>query len=216
MKFSILLPTKRPEYLEIVIKSIYDTTKEKENVEILLAIDINDDVSVGLGRQYKEKYNNLYIYIIEPLLKTSEEGRLVPNVVGYYNLLSMNFAKGDFLIPMNDDALFIEPEWDEKAYIKLEDYFKDKEDRIILGITEDFIHHRGYEGIDIPAPMFPLISKEGIEYFGYFFDPKFYGPTADPHIAYQYYNLGKVIDLQNEIKIVHKPKELIKLKRRDR
>jgi hypothetical protein len=116
---------------------------------------------------------------------------------------------------MNDDAIFISSDWDINSYIKLEKHLIDKDDRIVLGVSEDFIPHTyGYDGIKgIPAPLFPIISKEGIKYFGFLFHPKFHGPSADPHIAFEYYKLGKTVDLKDIIAIRHRPEELNLIKR---
>ena len=214
MNFNILLPSKRGECLETVIDIINNTAWDISLIEIHLGVDEDNGIVQNAAQKSDKKWGNIFIYITKQItIQTSEPGNLiVPNLVGYYNWLALNFTTSKYIIPMNDDALFISENLDIKAYEKLEEYLEDKEDGIVFGITDDMLEHpHGYEGYEIPASLFPIISKAGINYFKYLFHPRFYGPTADPHIAYEYYKLNRMIDLKDIVKISHRPEELKKI-----
>ena len=124
-----------------------------------------------------------------------------PGIVRYVNLLSTEYSRGKYIMPMNDDAVFAYKDWDSKALEKLPD-------DIVLGITKDNIGAKGFNGENVPACSFPIISRKGIEHFGHLFDPYFYHNTADTHITSVYYKMKKTVDLTDCVYIKHRTEEL--------
>ena len=194
MIFSILIPTRfRPIFISNLLKSIYESTIKKEEVEILVAYD-NDD----------EQTHNIISNYTSPPIKTSFYRRARSQNINndYYNWLALNYALGKYIIACNDDALFEMYGWDSRAFDKLANYEKVKEDGIIYGIPEDFEKENSRQLHNWMA-CFPLVSKKAIEIVGHMFDPEFLRDGADWALAATYRNVDRVVDLRDCIIIKH-------------
>jgi hypothetical protein len=207
IKFSIVLPTLRYEWLAVVLDSIYDNAAEPEQIEVHLAINTEDRKTQEEAYKYIEKNKNVFAHIKDQreMIKDHPYFGMTP----YVNWLTFDFSRGEYVMPMNDDALFISKNWDINAYQKFNDFLSDKPDGIVLGRTEDFIyHHHGFNGSAAPIVSFPFISRKGIDHFGFLFSPDFYHNTADGHISFVYYNMNRIVDLRDVVQIAHRPSKL--------
>ncbi len=196
MNYSILIPTrKRPQLLTNLIQSIHDTVEDKNNTEIHIAYDVDDNVTISIIGSLKETYKSI---------KMDFHGRKRSYLLNddYYNWMSTNFSEGKYIIAVNDDTKFINYAWDSIALRKIEDYLKDKPDGIFYGITEDK-EVEGRRNDSNYFSCFPLISKAGVNVLGYFFDPQIYKDGADWDIVMGYKEINRVLDLRNEIIIEH-------------
>jgi hypothetical protein len=111
-------------------------------------------------------------------------------------------ASGDYLIAVNDDTVFTKNAWDVLTYNKLEEYLKDKPDRIVYGVTEDFEVEKSRNETNYFS-CFPLLSKEVVRVMRFFFDPIFHKDTADWDLVMTYKELNRILNLRNEIEITH-------------
>jgi hypothetical protein len=198
--FSIVLPSLRWEWIRTVLNSIYDNATYPDMVDTHIAINTGDMRIKAILDKYREKNKQVYYYEIDPADMTYG-GQNYPGIVKYVNTLTLEYSKGKYIMPMNDDAIFTMKDWDSNSLSKLPD-------DIVLGLTNDNIRPKGFDGRLIPACSFPIISRVGIEYHGYLFAPFFYHNTADTHICSVYYDMKKTINLEDIVYIAHRPKEL--------
>jgi hypothetical protein len=195
MHFSILIPTrKRKEMLKTLLLSIYNTAIEKNQVETLVTYDNDDTITINALSELKEICKNY------PVKFFSRERHYSINN-SYYNEMAKK-ASGDYLIAVNDDTVFTKNVWDVSAYNKLETYLKDKPDRIVYGVTEDFEVEKSRNETNYFS-CFPLLSKEVVKIMKFFFDPIYFKDTADWDLVMTYKELNRIINLRNEIEITH-------------
>ncbi len=195
MHFSLLIPTrKRPQMITDLLYSIYDTAKDPNTVETLVTYDNDDIRTIQIISNLKEIYKKL------PVKFFSRERHYATSGV-YYNEMAQK-ATGDYLIAVNDDAIFTKMGWDMEGYKKLEEYLVSKPDRIVYGITNDMEVERNRNDSNYFS-CFPLLSKEVVKVMGFFFDPIFHKDGADWDLVMPYRELRRVIDLRNEIIIKH-------------
>lgn len=96
---SVLLPTRgRVKLLEKSIKSLRTNTRDKQNVEILVAVDLDDTDTLEVASDLADKV-------------VSMERVGYSRLNEYYNALS-EVAQGDWLVLWNDDAVMITKGWD--------------------------------------------------------------------------------------------------------
>lgn len=194
-RFSILITTrKRVSFLSNLLNSIYNTTLNKDYVEIRIVYD-TDDLETDV---FVKKFN------LHPPIDTyfHSRERTINLVDDYHNWLSTNYAQGKYIIFSNDDALFEINGWDDKAWNKLFLYEQTYPDGILYGITEDFEKEPKRNKNNWMA-CFPLISKKSIEILGYAFDPEYIRDGADWALAATYRNIERIIDLRDCIVIRH-------------
>ena len=206
INFSIVLPSIRWEWIATVLDSIFDNAYNKELIEAHILVNLKDFSTQKVLNDYSKKNFNVFMHL-EDEKNFMIEGANFVCITPCINYLSFQFSRGKYIIPMNDDALFVSKDWDIKAYKKLEETNSDN----ILGITKDNINAAGFNSSQAPACSFPIISRKGAEYFGFVYSPLFRHSTADTHICWLYWSLAKVVDLKDEVEILHRPKELCNL-----
>jgi hypothetical protein len=199
MRFSLIITTrKRADYLKNLIASINKTTVNKAEVEVHISYDNDDDVTARAIGEIVGKYPELQ-------LQFHRRERSIWMHRDYINWTIFNFAHGKYILSFNDDVLFEKHNWDNLAWDKLEDYIKDKPDGVVYGNVED-----GETSKANAAPWtggnftcFPLISRAAIDGLGVMFDDEFEAWNADIAIYMVYNNLGRILDLKNEIILKH-------------
>lgn len=193
--FTIMIPTrKRQHMLKALLQSIYKTAGLKNQVEVLVTYDTDDQSTIDALPEIKAQVEGY------PVQFFSRE-RHYSISVAYYNEMAKK-ANGKYLIAVNDDTVFLKSAWDIEALIKIENYLINRPDGIFYGITEDReVEHKRNEYNYFSC--FPLISKKAVDALGFFFDPQFFKDGADWDIIETYRELGRVLDLRNEIIIEH-------------
>lgn len=198
--FSILITTRtRVSMLEKLLKSIYDSTYNKDKVEILVIYDKDDILTDGY---VKNVFHTQYGEIppIETIFHSRERS---PNLIkDYHNFYAVNHTQGKYIIFVNDDTLFEMTGWDDRALNTLNEFEKVYPDGILYGTPEDFETMHGRRN-DQWVACFPLISKKAIDAMGYAFDPGFVRDGADWALAATFYGIGRVVNLRNCIIIKH-------------
>ena len=200
IKFSVLIATRmRIEYLKNLLESIYQTTRFKDEIEVLVAYDDNDVQT----SQFITTYNPPKNYDANELNVSFLKRPRSININGdYYNWMANHFSKGEYIIVCNDDAVFVAGNWDETAWNKLEAFKKAFPDGIVLGITEDQ-DHVPYRDDYNRFTCFPLFSRKDLEVLGFLFQPEYWRDGADWVIAAVYRRIERILDLRREIAIKH-------------
>lgn len=190
MNFSIILASRERSLLLVdLMKSIKDTTTDIDNVEVLVGIDDDDPESHDAARHITGWHSFAKFH-----------SRPRSNMLNrdYLNWLSAHFSTGKYVIVTNDDTAFRTPNWDQIALAKLDDYLKDKPDRIAYGYMSDALINR--QGMDYCC--FPLLTREGINALGFTLPAECPGWNADIIIWRLYSAVGRICDL-SEIMVEH-------------
>jgi hypothetical protein len=189
MKFSIILNSrKRPQYLFNFIKQVILKTKNKNETEILIRLDEDDEKSLLLA-EYKFNFNVDFFC-----------GERPTNLHKSINELAF-LAKGENIFVFNDDAQILTDAWDSIALDKIAEYKRKNQivDNIYYCKTDcnsvDRDKSKGY-------CSFPIISKESVNTVGFFMYDSFVGLGGDSSIYRLYSSIDRVIDL-TDIKIDH-------------
>lgn len=193
IKFSLILATrKRTVLLKDLLNSIKTTSSFPKEIEIVIVYD-NDD---------EETKSNIKIFeniICDFKFKFIERKRS-SNLNNDYINFAASHSTGKYIFILNDDVVFLSKDWDEKAFVKLEDYVK--ENNIVYGLTDD-----GMEDLKKKQRLkytgFPIISRHSFNTLGYAMHPDFKGWGADIHLYDLYSSISRVCDLTNEVKLLH-------------
>jgi len=196
MNYSIMVPSrKRPQLLINLIHTINETVEDKTNVEVIIAYDFEDHLTIEALNTIKSKN---YLFAINQVGRSRS-----PNINNdYYNWMATNFTNGKYLIAINDDTIFKNYAWDSMALKKIDKFLENKKDDIFYGITTDGEIERKRNEHNF-FTCFPLISKSAVTALGFFFDPSFYKDGADWDIILPYKHINRVLDLRSEIIIEH-------------
>lgn len=163
-----------------MFKSIEDTVFNIEDIEVLLAVDYDDN-------QFSD------ILKIDTKIKFSVHRRDRSKHFSrdYYNWLA-GFCSGDAIQAFNDDAFYETKGWDKILSLRLDGrklWFAD-----IYDSTRT--NHVGYQ------PCFPMISRGAYEALGFLLHPQIRIYPADKKIYQVYKQAGLVVDCL-DIKIGH-------------
>jgi hypothetical protein len=199
MKFTIQIITrKRLNLLNNLIKSISEKTKEKSEIELHIIYDFDDEETRGYTLSVNEKYPDLNIEV-HPTNRSAWMLR------DYVNWGVFNFAKGKYIMSLNDDVIFINQDWDIATWNKLENYLSDKPDGVVYGNVED-----SEESKLVNAPItqgqfscFPIISRAAINALGWFYDNEYNSWSSDVAIYLVYREINRICDLRKELILYH-------------
>ena len=172
---SILTPTRnRPNNCERFIKSVYNSTTTKKNVEMLFYVD-NDDPAItsykSLDWHAQKEYGgfkNIKFIYGEPKSVSISWNDLAAECIG------------DVLIMGNDDLVYQTDGWDEKLDQELNIY---KDDNIYVAWMNDNINFEKH-------CAFPIISRQWYECLGRFTPGCFNFGYNDTWI----FDVGKMLD----------------------
>lgn len=165
MRFSLLVPTReRPELIKYFFGTIVDTTSNLGEIEVLIAYDEDDLITV----RALDEIRNIYKFNISYRPFPRQDG-----TTPYFNELAKD-AKGEFLMAMNDDAEFVTKGWDDICYTRLKEFLKDRPDGAVVGVvnnnyvlSQEMVRH--YKG---NFSCFPIVSVKSVKYLGWMFNPE--------------------------------------------
>ena len=166
LKFSILVPTReRIEPLKRLLKSIYDTTNHKEQIEVLVACDDDDIPTIEALEALVSQYRSLNLsYFIRPRSEFINHD--------YYNWLAEK-AKGKFIWISADDLIFLQKNWDDIIWRRVNAFLLDKPDRLVCANIFDNTPGPGNPPANKDQfPCFPLFSKEVLQQLGFLLAPQ--------------------------------------------
>lgn len=136
---SVLLPSRgRPELLARSIQSLLDNADSLDNIEVLVAIDEDDDASFKMVKE--ADFPRCRCYIVPPMGYN--------NLNSYVNFLASH-SNGKWLFFWNDDAIMQSKAWDKE--ILKHNKFR------VLRVKEQSGH---------PYSIFPIVPREWFTMFG--------------------------------------------------
>lgn len=179
MKFSILIPTKnRINNIKNVVKTIYEKANDKENIEVIFYVDIDDNDS----KNCIDSLNNKNVK-----WASSEHKILFSDMWNH----AYKKSTGQYLMLCGDDVEFQTQDWDDKIL----DAFDKIEDKIAYVCPDDG-HQSGRLGVH------GFVSKKWIELIGFFTPPYFSYWYADTWLDEVSRMINRFIYVQ-EVKIIH-------------
>lgn len=190
VKFSLILNSReRPILLKNLLKSIKQTTKNIDEIEVLIACDNDDTISRIVSYDLKNDYSFCQFYFRER----------TKNLNASLNEL-YNKSSGNYIFVLNDDVEFLTPDWDTLAYQALQEYTGAKLDGIVYGKIRD---NSSDKVNDLYSP-FPIISRPAADALGYVVSPLWISWGADLHIGRIFGKEGidRICDL-SYIKVSH-------------
>lgn len=183
MNFSIVFPSReRPELLRKCLDSIGSTSENLDQVEVLVAVDMDDNLTWEFIRQ--NKFSFVKFVGVNRSLNFSRD---------YYNHLA-KMSTGKWIIACNDDGTFLTPHWDMISKKVLDEYIGDGPN-LVHGWIQDNLGRFRAKGHGEYC-CFPLIGRDGFDAMGGCVFPDRI-PTwgADIWIKKLYDNVDRVVHL---------------------
>ena len=193
ISFSLLIPTRdRAVERDRLLKSIITTTTNLNDIEILFAVDRDDLRTQEILSETIKTFSNLNIkYFIR--------NRSIFLNRDYYNWLS-GFASGNFYWVIGDDLVFAFNGWDVYLKNRIEDYLKDKHDRIVCVGPKDDTPKPG----SLPYfPCFPIVSKEAVKAIGFVLHPNIPTWGADYALYCLYKEVPRILVINENTFLNH-------------
>lgn len=190
MKFSIIFPSRdRVEMLTDLLNSINNTTYDKENIEVLVAVDKDDfKTQERILKIIHGGFHWIKMHVVTRSLNFSRD---------YYSYLYKQ-SQGKWIIVCNDDAEFTTQDWDVEAEKVLTGYIKDGPN-VVLGWIEDNLGaNRLTQFADYCC--FPLFGRDGVDALGGIFPDRIPTWGADIFAHKLYGSLKRIIKIPMEIK----------------
>jgi len=194
-KYSLIIPTRqRTHFLGNLLKSIFDTTEYKQNLEIIFICDIDDESSQNKIKQYQEEYKACFD------IKLFTRERTIMLNQDYYNY-GASKAIGDFIWVLGDDVLFMYDKWDININRVLGDFVSTHPDRIMCVSIKDNTPKPSHT---LPKfPCFPMFSKEAFQLTGMLLYPKVPTWGAD-YVCYRMYEpTGRLLEISDGVYLNH-------------
>jgi len=197
LKFSLLVPTRqRIEPLKRLLKSIYNTTVSKDEIEILILCDDDDLPTIEILEVLKEEYKILNV-------SCYKRPRSEWNNEDYYNYLAKK-TKGKFIWAIADDLVFLVNNWDEYIWNKLNIFLNDKPDRLVCANILDNTPGPGNPPANKKEfPCFPLFSKEVLKVLGFLLAPQLPTWGADRYAYKLFTQANRFLVINNTVYLDH-------------
>ena len=189
MKFSLILPFRERIWLfERMVESLFINTRNIKEIELLIAIDEDDKKVI----EFLEK--NI-IPIKHRVLICKRSTHFTKD---YINPLA-RIAEGRWVITINDDTEFNDPDWDYIIDKDMESVADTIGDDVLLGLTRDEIDRRNEHPLFPHFSSFPVIGRELVTALGFLQDErcKVWGP--DHIIA----NIFRSLDISRIVSLTH-------------
>lgn len=181
MKFTFILPTRGK--FEDLVKSVYsfiNSAKNRENVDFLIVIDIDDEDRSKIESVFKD--DNVKVLVT---LRSN-------NWCNDYVNWACYKSTGDIVGIITDDVEMETYHWDQIIIDKI----KDREHFLIDCFDST------HEDEDASFPRFPMISRKSIETIGFFFYPQVRMWPADK-IIFNLYNACELVVECHDVKLTH-------------
>jgi glycosyltransferase involved in cell wall biosynthesis len=185
--FSIIFPTRNNvKGLKRFFNSLERTTKRKDRLEVLIAVD-DDDEQLKEICEATSKYSfDIQIYLTQRTDNFSDD---------YYNFLSSK-ANGRNIWACNDDIWIRTDGWDNliRQAIKRVGW-----SIYMVDVNDSTRFHKETNQV---WPCFPMVSKEAIDVMGFLFYPQIRVYPADKVIYQLFLNIVRVIECL-DVEVVH-------------
>jgi hypothetical protein len=185
---SLLIPTRgRVKNLYKLVENITQTVTNIENIELYLTFDIDDTFTCKAIHEIRNKY----AYIRFPYQGILHSDYLNKD---YYNEMA-RLSIGKYLWAIGDDVKFISKNWDVVLKEKIEEYLKDKKDRIAYISVKE-------KDSTAKHPCFPIITREAYQALEMYFHPELMSWGADRCLYEVYNGIERILHIP-EIGIEH-------------
>lgn len=175
-RISFLIPTRnRPDNLRKFFASVRDNTADPDRLEIVLAIDEDDEQSAAA---------------IDPDLNIVTVTTRPGGTMGYYNRACYQAATGQYVMGMNDDIVIRTKDWDRI----LRQHIEQVPDDIFLFHVNDRVFGQ-------TLCCFPFLSRTSIELVGEYCPEAYRRYRIDDHI----YNIFNMLSFVGEKRIFYFP-----------
>ena len=176
-KISLLCPTRgRGNKLQSLCENLMDTCKSVRNWEIVFIWDTDDLITTQWLGYCRSAFAgmNMRVMCREHSDNLSED---------YFNwAIRSGVARGRLYWVVGDDVRMMTGEWDRVVIDGVEEYYRDKPDRIGLCFARD-LHPTDKSNIGYEWGCFPILTKETVECLGWFFPKEFVTWEADVIMA---------------------------------
>ncbi len=196
MKFSLICPTRqRIKGIERMLKSILDTASDLAEIEILFAVDEDDQTTLQFFGvlTHQHLYPNLNIqFFARPRSEFTNRD--------YYNWLAEKTV-GDYIWVIADDLTFLIKDWDTLIDSNVQGYLSGKVDKICcVGIKDSTPKPKA----SLPNfPCFPLVTKEAFQFFGFLLHPQIPTWGADYLLYLLYTGADRYLEIQDQVYLNH-------------
>lgn len=185
MKISLVLAFRdRPKHIDNLISSIRKTTKNLDQIEIILAMDDNDEG----GQKHIERLQSEGLPVMIPYITK----RSIHFTKDYMNPIA-RMARGRWVININDDSIFVTEGWDEIIDDRMSKAAQLTGDDFHLGMVSDGMDKTFNKLGFTLFCCWPIVSKKSIDALGYLFDERFYIWGVDHFISRVYHALRRQV-----------------------
>lgn len=169
-----------------MMKTMLETCSKPEEIEILIAMDEDDEETVDYVRNKD--------FGIEKYLQVTK--RSTHFTKDYINPLARK-AKGRWLITINDDCDFQTKGWDKIIHYEMNEKSDEYKDDVIIGLIRDEIPRYGENERFPHFSSFPVVGKEFVTALGYLQDERCYVWGADHVLAdvFRMWNKNRMVSL---------------------
>jgi len=189
MRFSLIIPTRdRPILFNRTLEAIWSHTTSKNNIELLVICDDDDNSSEKYIQEAMKKWSQLNIRLLKRE-RTQFSNR------DYYNW-GADQAKGELVWIFADDLEIVKYNWDEVVWEAYQKFKESRPDNCFCISVKD---NTPVPRHDMPKfPCFPLFTKESRNLFGWYLhtSPPNWGVD---YICYQIFNpLDRILQLHTD------------------
>lgn len=165
-KISLIMPFReRILLLNNLFTSLKRTTRHPERVEVIMAIDEDDQILNNYTTERIQKENKEFDI---RFYRTTRSDHFIRD---YWNPAA-KLATGRWIMAINDDALFMTPKWDMKIDEEMTRRAEEFGDDIIYGKTYDCCKIGGRDPNTAPFSCWCLQGWETQKALGFFYDPE--------------------------------------------
>lgn len=175
MDFSLILPSReRTELLGKFLSSVKTNTHNLNEIEVLVAVDKDDQETVYTMPTLKLKYPFVTFHV----------GQRQDNFsTGYYDKLA-NISKGKYIWALNDDCVFTTFGWDRLAL----QHFT------TIQYHDGIYYCRTLDDLGKGYPCFPMLTCGALNVQDFFFHCEFRSWGADINLHEIWSTIGRVVD----------------------
>ena len=197
LKYSILVPTReRIKPLNRLLNSIYITTNRRDQIEVLIAYDDDDEETKAQIERTVERYKIINV-------KAFNRPRTEFLNRDYYGWLATQ-AKGKFIWVCADDLVFLVPNWDVVLWEKLNVFLSQHPDRLVCANILDNTPAPGEPpGDKSEFPCFPLFSREVLDVLGFILPPQLPTWGADRYVHDLFTKVGRFLVINDACYLDH-------------
>ena len=177
------------------MNNIIAMTDDHDGIEVLCAIDTDDEVFVDLKDHLEKKFAkiNLKFFVVQRSEHFTKD---------YWNFLAKQ-ANGRFIVVGGLDCQIMTKRWDEIIYRKMSKYADIAGDDLVHGLLKDGIKREGENALYPNFSCNPVVSKKHVEVLGYLFDERYWCWGSDQAVTYIYKMFSDILHQRRIVSITN-------------